>query len=59
MKRLLTCTDGTRDKPGEEENGKPVFSNVCLIYQAIGSASGLTSYYRKSIIFREFLRLNK
>lgn len=39
MKRLVTCTDGTWDKPGDEENGKPVFSNVCLIYQAIASVS--------------------
>ncbi len=35
MKRLVTCTDGTWDKPGDVENGKSVDSNVCLIYQAI------------------------
>jgi uncharacterized protein (DUF2235 family) len=35
MKRLVACTDGTWDKPGDLENGKSVDSNVCLIYQAI------------------------
>jgi uncharacterized protein (DUF2235 family) len=35
MKRLVACTDGTWDKPGDLENGKSVDSNVCLIYQAV------------------------
>jgi len=35
MKRLVACTDGTWDKPGDMENGKSVDSNVCLIYQAV------------------------
>jgi uncharacterized protein (DUF2235 family) len=35
MKRLITCTDGTWNKPGDLEAGKSVDSNVCLIYQAI------------------------
>jgi len=35
MKRLITCTDGTWNKPGDLEGGKSVDSNVCLIYQAI------------------------
>jgi uncharacterized protein (DUF2235 family) len=35
MKRLVACTDGTWDKPGDIENGKSVDSNVCLIYQAV------------------------
>jgi uncharacterized protein (DUF2235 family) len=34
-KRLVACTDGTWDKPGDMENGKSVDSNVCLIYQAV------------------------
>jgi uncharacterized protein (DUF2235 family) len=35
MKRLITCTDGTWDKPGDTENGKSLDSNVCIIYDAI------------------------
>lgn len=35
MKRLVTCTDGTWNKPGDKENGKSIDSNVCLIYQAV------------------------
>jgi len=35
MKRLITCTDGTWDKPGDKLNGKSLDSNVCLIYTAI------------------------
>jgi uncharacterized protein (DUF2235 family) len=40
MKRLIACTDGTWDKPGDLENGKSIDSNVCLIYQAIAKESG-------------------
>jgi uncharacterized protein (DUF2235 family) len=39
MKRIVTCTDGTWDKPGDMENKLPVFSNVCLIYQVIAAIS--------------------
>jgi uncharacterized protein (DUF2235 family) len=35
MKRIVTCTDGTWNKPGDLEKGKSIDSNVCLIYQAI------------------------
>lgn len=36
MKRLITCSDGTWDKPGDtDDSGKPLDSNVCLLYQAI------------------------
>jgi uncharacterized protein (DUF2235 family) len=35
MKRLIACTDGTWNKPGDTEEGRSVDSNVCLIYQAI------------------------
>lgn len=36
MKRLITCSDGTWDKPGDKgEDGKPLDSNVCLLYNAI------------------------
>jgi len=35
MKRLIACTDGTWDKPGEKIHGIPVDSNVCLLYDAI------------------------
>ena len=36
MKRLITCSDGTWDKPGEvDKNGKALDSNVCLLYNAI------------------------
>jgi uncharacterized protein (DUF2235 family) len=35
MKRLIACTDGTWDKPGDELNGKSLDSNVCLLYNAI------------------------
>ena len=37
MKRLVACTDGTWNKPGDLENGKSVDSNVCLIYQAVAA----------------------
>jgi uncharacterized protein (DUF2235 family) len=36
MKRLITCSDGTWDKPGDtDDNGKPLDSNVCLLFNAI------------------------
>lgn len=35
MKRLITCTDGTWDKPGDKIDGKSLDSNVCLLYNAI------------------------
>ncbi len=36
MKKLIICTDGTWDKPGETDaNGKPLDSNVCILYNAI------------------------
>lgn len=36
MKRLITCSDGTWDKPGDKgEDGKPLDSNVCLLFNAI------------------------
>ena len=36
MKRLITCTDDTWDKPGDKSpDGKPLDSNVCLLYNAI------------------------
>lgn len=39
MKRLITCSDGTWDKPGAvDQNGKPLDSNVCLLYKAIAKA---------------------
>jgi uncharacterized protein (DUF2235 family) len=34
-KRIITCSDGTWDKPGDTKNGKPLDSNVCLLYQAL------------------------
>jgi uncharacterized protein (DUF2235 family) len=34
-KRIITCSDGTWDKPGDAKKGKPLDSNVCLVYQAI------------------------
>jgi len=35
MKRLITCTDGTWDKPGDKLNEEALDSNVCLLYNAI------------------------
>jgi len=35
MKRLITCTDGTWDKPGDKIDGKSLDSNVCLLYNAV------------------------
>ncbi|MDI1254790.1 MAG: DUF2235 domain-containing protein [Flavobacterium sp.] len=36
MKRLIICNDGTWDKPGAiSKDGKPLDSNVCLLYQAV------------------------
>jgi uncharacterized protein (DUF2235 family) len=35
MKRLICCTDGTWDKPGDTIAGKSLDSNVCLLYNAI------------------------
>ena len=38
MKRLITCSDGTWDKPDDTtKDGKPLDSNVCLFYQSICS----------------------
>ncbi|MCJ8209765.1 DUF2235 domain-containing protein [Mucilaginibacter sp. RS28] len=38
MKRLITCSDGTWDKPGDKgQNGQPLDSNVCLLFNAIKS----------------------
>ena len=34
-KRIITCSDGTWDKPETDENGDTVNSNVCLMYNAI------------------------
>ncbi|MFD0751843.1 DUF2235 domain-containing protein [Mucilaginibacter calamicampi] len=35
-KRIITCSDGTWDKPGDKDkDGKPLDSNVCLLYNAI------------------------
>jgi len=39
MKRLITCTDGTWDKPGDKLNGKSLDSNVCLLYNAIADVA--------------------
>ena len=35
MKRLITCTDGTWDQPGDKVDGKSIDSNVCLFYTAV------------------------
>jgi uncharacterized protein (DUF2235 family) len=35
MKRLIACTDGTWDKPGDTKDGESYDSNVCLLYNAI------------------------
>lgn len=36
MKRLITCSDGTWDKPGAvDKQGKSLDSNVCLLYNAV------------------------
>jgi uncharacterized protein (DUF2235 family) len=40
MKRLITCTDGTWNKPGDTEDGKSIDTNVCLIYNAIAERDG-------------------
>jgi uncharacterized protein (DUF2235 family) len=37
MKRIVSCSDGTWNRPGILDNGKPVKSNVELIYNAIAS----------------------
>jgi uncharacterized protein (DUF2235 family) len=34
-KRIITCSDGTWEKPGDNKYGKPLDSIVCLLYQAI------------------------
>lgn len=39
MKRLILCSDGTWNRPGITDNGKPVKSNVELIFNCIGKGS--------------------
>ncbi|MDR3713128.1 MAG: DUF2235 domain-containing protein [Puia sp.] len=42
MKRLITCSDGTWDRPGNIDRGLPVQSNVQLIYNCIcGNGNGV------------------
>lgn len=38
MKRIITCSDGTWDKPGNTDNGKIVRSNVQKIFQVIAKS---------------------
>jgi len=40
MKRIITCSDGTWDKPGNTDHGKVVRSNVQKIFQVIAKADG-------------------
>ena len=40
MKRLITCTDGTWNRPGITDRGKLVRSNVELMYNAIHEGKG-------------------
>jgi uncharacterized protein (DUF2235 family) len=35
MKRLITCSDGTWNKPGNTDRGKPVLTNVERMFQCI------------------------
>jgi uncharacterized protein (DUF2235 family) len=35
MKRLITCSDGTWNKPGNTDRGKPVITNVEKMFQCI------------------------
>lgn len=35
MKRIITCSDGTWNKPGDEYKGKPIRTNVQKIFEAI------------------------
>jgi uncharacterized protein (DUF2235 family) len=35
MKRIITCSDGTWNKPGDEEDGKPIRTNVQKIFESI------------------------
>jgi len=38
MKRIITCSDGTWDKPGNTDHGKVVRSNVQKIFQVISKS---------------------
>jgi len=40
MKRIITCSDGTWDKPGNTDHGKTVRSNVQKIFQVIAKSDG-------------------
>jgi len=40
MKRIITCSDGTWDKPGNTDQGKIVRSNVQKIFQVIAKSDG-------------------
>lgn len=40
MKRLVLCSDGTWNKPDEEENGRPVPTNVVRFAYRVGKSDG-------------------
>jgi uncharacterized protein (DUF2235 family) len=63
MKRIIICSDGTWDKPGNTDHGKVVRSNVQKIFQVIAKSDGdikqikhyddgvgATGYYLKRVI---------
>jgi len=56
MKRLITCSDGTWNKPGNTDRGKPIATNVEKMYQCIcpyGTANNETiqqlKYYDEGV----------
>ena len=52
MKKIVVCSDGTWNKPGIKDRGKPVKTNVQKIYEAINTGTSQTpqlKYYGQGV----------
>ena len=46
MKRIITCSDGTWNRPGEFIQGKPVRTNVQKMFQAVSKYDAINKVYQ-------------